>query len=214
MKKGGWIIGVLLFLVACTNTDVKEKTVSEENPVNEVTSFQKGVPLFFKYIQQNNPAFSADSFLLTQSAKQDIYPSSTINEQHVAPFKDLLIYNADSSKAIDLFSYNYIITDKTGVIKAEAAEPDTEVALINFKDSTRKRIWFSGPMAIILDAAWINPNEIIVAGMQENENGKYYPVIWKILLAEKIIDTYTYNHAVEILPNDYLNERFKTVKFH
>jgi len=221
MKKISRICGLLLFVVAaCTNNaehtttpPEKEQTENKAEGPETGTLLQNHFPLLLSYLQKNNTAFSADSVIPTESATQEASAAYPIDTAKTATFKPLLIYNSDSTKAIDLFSYNYMLTNKNGISTAEAAEPDSEVTLIDFKNGKRQRVWFSGPAATVLDAAWINPRQIAIAGMQENENGQRYPAIWIVSLPDNTIDTYLYQQPATIATNEYLNQRHPAYRF-
>ena len=215
MKKTLIAGSICLCLIACTdnadntgNHKAKEQTTAE---TSNSTGFQHSFPALFNALKQKN--VTADSFAITETGQLEPFPSSPINMQHLQPFKKLLIYNSDSTQAIDLFSYNYILAEKEGKPVAEAAEPDTEIALLNFKKNTRKRIWYSGPATAIVDAKWVGPNEVELLSIQEDEKGERKPIIWKISLTKNTIDTYKYNHPVALTATDYLNKRFNSVNF-
>lgn len=221
MKKGLWICSLWLLAAACTNnTDNTKATAKEEQTDNIPEGDETGMllqnhfPLLLNFFQKNNAAFSTDSVIQTESATQQSVAPYPIDPDQLNLFKPLLIYNPDSTKAIDLFSYNYIITNKNGTTTAEAAEPDSEVALMDFKNGKRQRLWFSGPAATLLDAAWINQQQIAIAGMQEKEDGQRHPAVWIVSLPDSTIDTYLYQQPADITTTEYLNQRFPEIKFH
>lgn len=220
MKKCIWIGSLCLVMMACTNNADNTTTPTEEEPtenipeeVNAGTLLQDYFPLLLTYLQKSNGTFTSDSVTQAESATQQAIAPYPIDPNKKDSFKQLLIYNNDSTQAIDLFSYNYIVTNKNGTITAEAAEPDTEVALMDFKNGERRRLWFSGPAATVLDAAWMNPQEIAIAGMQENESGQRHPAVWVVSLPDSTIDTYLYQQPANISSTGYLSQRFPNITF-
>lgn len=220
MKKGIWISSLWLLMAACTNNTKNAAVPAEKEQTDNIPEeretgmlLQNYFPLLLSYLQKSNGTFSDDSVTQTESATRQSIAPYPIDPNKKDSFKRLLIYNKDSTQAIDLFSYNYILTNKKGTLTAEAAEPDSEVALMDFESGKRRRIWFSGPSATILDAAWMNPQEIAIAGMQENESGQRHPAVWVVSLPDSTIDTYLYQQPANISSAQYLNQRFPGIIF-
>ena len=220
MKKVIWISSLWLLMAACTNNTSNTATPAEKEQTDNIPEereagmlLQNYFPLLLSYLQKSNGTFSGDSVTQTESATQQAIAPYPIDPDKKDSFKQLLVYNTDSTKAIDMFSYNYILTNKNGALTAEAAEPDSEVALMDFESGIRRSIWFSGPSATVLDAAWMNPQEIAIAGMQENESGQRHPAVWIVSLPDSTINTYVYQQPANISTTAYLNQRFRGIKF-
>lgn len=204
-------IGVL-FLAACVDdSEESEETVKLPEDVTEAsteTNFvQTSFPGLFSYLAKQDSTFSTDSFQLTGEQKLDTVPPMPIDERQLQPFQKLLIYNADSSKAIDLYSYNYVITSRNGTTKMEEAGPDTEVALVDLKAKTRKRIFFAGPSYNVWDAKWLNANEIALAGAESEDNGAVKPMLWQVNLADASAEVYTYSGGIKADAKQFVQQK-------
>ena len=91
-------------------------------------------------------------------------------------WKPWLIYNADSSRAIDLVSYNYSIGKKKGRTMLQGAGPDMEIAALDLRKGTRRRLVFAGPGSLSLDAVWQDPQTVLLALAQvedKDSTGNY-----------------------------------------
>ena len=222
MRKTTWISSLLLlFLAACNNRSGSETetapapaTQQGEFGANDISaSFQKGLPLWLEWIKSHHASFTVDSLVNTESGTQQPLPAYPIDTARLRPVRSLLIYNGDSTQAIDLFSNNYVFSSRDGKTVAEEAGPDTEVQWIDFKNGKMQRLWYSGPGATVQDAAWINGDTVAIAGMQETEKGERHPAIWVLSLPNHTIDTYVYRQPVTASAADYQNRRFTTVMF-
>ncbi len=167
-------------LVSCSNnTDTAAETFDstllempeEDVPVN--SQFQTYFASLYTHLKTQDSVFSAEQYEPTGKNVLDTSINNPLNKQQVEAFYPCLIFNTDSSLAIDLYSYNYTVKPATG--KLEEVGPDTEVGLINFKANTRRRIYFSGPAAAIVDAAWMQDGKILLAGAEMIELERIKP---------------------------------------
>jgi hypothetical protein len=200
-----WILVSSLFLIAACNnennsteqiTATEADTLQQTETAAEITYLEKSFPDLFAYMEGQDAAFEAQNFELGSEVKMDPLPAVTLEPGQLKPFEPFLIYNSDSTKAIDLYSYNYIITRRNGEVKLEEAGPDTEVALIDVASNTRQRIFFSGPSVMVFEARWNNNNEIVMAGAEQVDNQKIKPLAWQYNLTDSVMQTYTYDEAI------------------
>lgn len=212
MKRLVLVFSFAALLLACnSNTEQKEnenvvQTENEAAPETQ-TMVQTSFPGYFAFISSQDANFSKDSFDLAEEGKIENMPATPINHAQLDPFKKYLVYNSDSTLAIDLYSYNYILINKNGVEKMEEAGPDTEIGLIDVKANTRRRLFFSGPSFSVADAKWINNDEVALAGAEILEDGKIKPIIWQINLKDTTQQQYNYNHIVKADVQGYVNKR-------
>ena len=202
------------FLVACNNegtsTESGNDTVlgqTEASPI--IAQVQKTFPQLFLFLKSGDAQFAADSFYETGEVKLSGAPAQPLDEENILKYKKWLIYNKDSSLALDLYSYNFIINNKEGDPHLESAEPDTEIALVDFKNKTRKRIYFSGPSYTIWEGAWVQNGEAVLAGAEIKGEGKRVPLFWYIHFAEGTIQMLEYTGIVIINMEPYLNKTIK-----
>jgi hypothetical protein len=213
MKKLVLCIAVAGMVAACNNNAGPSATANEaQDTLQEaVTDAQVNVaenafPQLFQYLKQQDSTFSQDSFLLSGENKVEQVPPADIDDAHLQPFKKYLIYNSDSSLALDLFSYNYIANTRNGESRLEEAGPDSEAAVIDFRNHNRRRIFFGGPSYTLWDAKWTGPAELLLIGAEvHNENS--IPTIWQINLKDTSIQVYSYQGEVKADMAGYQKEK-------
>jgi hypothetical protein len=87
-----------------------------------------------------------------------------------------LKYSPDSSRFLDLDSYNIAISkDKDGQLSGNESGPDTEISMINIKDNKRIRLLFAGPGSSVEDGSWIDKDNVVLMGFQESDTGGSNP---------------------------------------
>ena len=216
MKKAWIVASSLLLMVACNNdnssteiTATETDTLQQTEIAPEVVHLQQSFPDLFAYMEGQDSTFEAQNFERGSEVKMEALPPITLEPGQIKPFESFLIYNSDSTKAIDLYSYNYIITRRNGEVNLEEAGPDTEVALIDVATNTRKRIFFSGPSIVVLEARWNGNNEIVMAGAEQVDNQKIKPLVWQYNLTDSLMQTFTYDEAIAANMKGFKDQKIK-----
>ncbi len=107
-------------------------------------------------------------------------------------YSDFYIYNADSTKAIDLDSYHLHIAKRDdGTYYSKGREPDMEVGLIDFASKIKRRVLFCGTPCIFEEATFDPEGNIVIAGHVENDKG-FKPVLWIMSLKEPFLEQHEY----------------------
>lgn len=201
------------FIIGCADNDI-----TQNQPENETDSFVTGEtsalnwqPLIFKelysFYKMNDSSFAADSFELVQQSNVEDYPAEAIDANKLQTFGKLISYNTDSTYGIDVFSYNYV-TDKIGErTYVQAGEPDMEASLIDVNKKERKRLLYLGPSYILFEAQWLNKNEMVIGGAEIISENKIKPLLWKINLTERALETYSYQGIIKSNPFTILGAR-------
>ncbi len=209
-----------LLLVACTNeADVNEQSEDSTLQGIEVSgneaagSFQTVFPELSNFYDQSDNSFEYTQFNNegTRNSMDSVKEYAIVKEQ-LKPYAYLLIYNNDSSQAIDLYSYNYIETKKGNNRNWEQGEADTEVALIDFKKNTRRRLYFSGPSYAVLDAKWIGDDSIALATAEIISDQKCKPSFIKLYLKEKQQEIIEYRDTLQLDINNYVEKKMNRVR--
>ena len=203
------LIGSLLFFASCNNNaDTKANNDDTTAVETEETTFSvnEEFPRLFIYLQSQDSSFSADKFEGGEMDTKDSLSRMKIDTAQLRPFRPYLIYNRDSSKAIDLVSYNYVLSNKKGKTVIQQGGPDTEVALLDLKNNTRKRILFLGSAGTVLQAKWDDDNTIAIVGAEEVEGGKIKPSIWKYDWITGKMELYQYPDAIHANIKDYTEQ--------
>jgi hypothetical protein len=224
------ILAILILSVTACNDNADKQAAPDEEPVTDsvvtngpdttlaaetIQQFQTAG--FTDYAKSKIPSFDWSRFKYKSSYEQDslltgdFKPSKT----YYASYGSLLKYSPDSSRFIDLDSYNIDIRkDASGKLIGTAGGPDTEVSLIDPKSGKSKRLLFMGPGGSVEDAFWTGNNELVIVGTQENEeNGGKKVTVWKINLADMMYDIYELDDvgAADKLAGQWRKERLKGV---
>jgi hypothetical protein len=207
------LIGGILFFASCANNSGEENG-KEDSTATEVVdetgyAVDRQFPQLTSYLKTQDPSFSADKFEGGEMEKKDHAAAEKIDSDHLAPYKPYLIYNSDSSRAIDMVSYNYVVSKKNGRTVIEHGGPDTEVAVLDLKNNTRKRILFLGSSGTVLQAKWEDDNTVAIAGAQEVEEEKIKPSVWRYDLQTGRMELYQYNDAIGANIKDYAEQWLK-----
>lgn len=213
MKKPVWMIGFVLLLMACNNS--ADNTVSndtlqnnEQEEIEEATHLQESFPDLYAYLKKQDTSLDIDKFNDGGIAAVTDLAAVPVDEK-TKSFSPYFICNADSSLAIDLYSYNYMQRQKEGKNVLQMAGPDSEVGLINFKNNTRQRVFFSGPSVLVLDAKWTGPEAILIAGAEEIGNEKIKPILWKIDLSDSTQHSFSYGDTLSAKVYTYTEEKLQ-----
>ncbi len=206
-----------LCLAACSNnadapaTDV---TTTTPPPDSSEAVAANAFPQLYAYLEQQDATFSADSFTLTGESELPKEPAQPLDEARLQPFKPFLIYNADSSRALDMYSYNYVVVSKNGATQLEEGEPDAEASVIDFKKGLRRRIFFGGPGHVLWDARWTAPDQLLMIGAEAEENSSSaVPAIWQLNLKDTSMQVFTYLGTVKADIEQYKkNRQYRVLK--
>ncbi len=107
-------------------------------------------------------------------------------------YADFYIFNADSTKAIDLDSYHLALEKRDdGTLYSPGRGPDMEAGLINFEERQKKRMLFCGTPCIFEEATFDPEENIVIAGHVENEQG-FRPVLWIMSPDNSYIEQHDY----------------------
>ncbi len=172
-------------LFACGNdADTSEETsiemVEPEVEENQNTTFAPLAPLF-SFFQSADPSFAPQNFPdFSAAGVMDTLAAAPIEKKMLAPFIPYLIYNNDSSLAIDPYSNNYLLKTSGSATKLVNGSPDTEVALVNFKTNRRQRVLYFGPSYMLIDAKWKGDSTVLFAFTELIGTDKISPEIWEV----------------------------------
>ncbi len=190
-----------LFLLSCNNSD--ETHPSENLPdsmiIDEVVTVppvDQTFPELYRYLSSSGNDFSNAEF---EGGETEMKTDTTVHQiepRMLDPFREYLIYNADSSYAIDPVTYNYIPVKQRGKTVLAAGGPDFELGLINLKNNTRRQLLFFGTMGTVLDAKWQDANTVMIAGAREISGDSLRPVIWRYDVPADTWHMYTYKEMI------------------
>ena len=217
------VFSCILFLLACNTKHGKGDTYnySEEDIKQQIadslfTQLKHQTSLYTdwqKTYQQKEPFFSLDSFNYRSEYNNDfIYTVAKLNKDYYKKYGAFFVYNADSTKFIDAFSYYLVITiDKRGHLWRGGTEADQEVAVIDIKAQKRYRVFFCGTPCFVAKTVWIGDDKIALMGLTtEEDEDDFIPTIWLINLKKASTIEYSYSkHIRDITPEMLLDELVK-----
>jgi hypothetical protein len=207
MKKLLFALGCAFVLASCTNDNNKpqsEGPLTEEPLVDEeMEMLRNSFPQLFAYFGNSDTSFASELFSMTGNQQLDTTVVTAVSEKQTEQFRSCLVFSPDSSQAVDLFSYNYVLVPNGSGFRAEQGGPDTEAALIDFKKGTRKRIYFTGPSSALVDAKWLTDGSFLLAGGEVLPHEGFVPFIWKVNPANGNADVYSYPDTLQVSPASY-----------
>lgn len=199
--------------ISCNNNDPQSSKKIQEEAKDTVAIIPDVdyLPAWKDYITKTIPAFSEEKFSETYNSPWEEFKPTPANGKDLALYKSYLSYNSDSSKAVDIYSYNLLLKSKNGSITAAQGDPDSQINLVDLQNKTSQRIFFTGPSAAFWDAKWMDDNHILVAGTEEDK-----PAYWIINVTEKSIQQYQYEDSLTVTLNrdEYLRRKMPGIVFH
>ncbi|WEK36948.1 MAG: hypothetical protein P0Y53_05485 [Candidatus Pseudobacter hemicellulosilyticus] len=219
---GGLLFSILL--TGCSNNEqsAAEAPAGEDSVVVEDNTILSPeiVQVFGKagltdFARSRVPAFNWNQFSITTTWEEDSALSSsfTPGKDYYTEYGPYLKYSPDSTRFIDLDSYNVHIRKK-GDGQTEIAEsgPDTEVSLVNRQTGQKTRLLFLGPAGSIDDAFWESNDRIVVVGAQETAPAAGRRLtVWTIDLPAYSYQLYELpdTAAAKLLTGQWRKERLK-----
>lgn len=172
---------------------------------------------FSKYARSSIPHLNWNKFTITKFWQEDFQNKTAFepSKTYFDSYGQFLKYSPDSSKFIDLDSYNISITkNELGQLIGGSQEPDTEISLIDLKKKEKIRLVFLGPGNSVEEAAWIDNDNLVLIGYLENETSTgTNAAIWQFNLSSKKVNLYELSDEAVLnkLKNYSEKERLKNV---
>ncbi len=180
------VFGLLaLLVIACGDEETPAAAASEEGTTEPSRSALLAPLQKLSALRNANSTFSAELF-------SDFFPAGAIDTAAASPFDKAyfqqyaayLVYNEDSSRALDAYSYSHFFLPGNEKRELKSGSPETELALLDFNKGTRQRVSFFGPSYTLLDAGWKDGNTILVAVGEIIGDNKIHPELWELNLQE------------------------------
>ncbi len=186
------IMAVLTF-AACMSEPDQEATIvtdtADSIEVERADTVLSGESLSFfnqsgfsDFAKRKAPAFDWSKFRLVSSWEDDSLLVSEFRQpENYELYKKLFRYSPDSTKYLDLDSYNVTIQkDLRGNYVVDDSGPDTEVSIVDTKTNKKTRLVYMGPGNSVEDGAWIDSDNIVIMGFQQEDNSENrLPVLWR-----------------------------------
>ncbi|HVG13274.1 MAG TPA: hypothetical protein VM843_09730 [Flavisolibacter sp.] len=187
MKVSLPLLILCLFAVACGNSDNHETSSTPNQDLNTQNDTEVAAvaaipfPELFAHLEQRDTAFFAEGFGdFSAPSVLDTLSALPYEKEEGTKFRRFIIYNGDSSRAIDPYSYNHLLVERGGREKLVPGGPDTEVGMIDFAKGTRQRLLYFGPSYILMDARWKGTDTVLFAITEAIAEDKISPEIWEV----------------------------------
>jgi len=187
------VIACSVILASCTDNDKKssEKNTTTDSTVTESSTIDTAFATetidtfntsgFSTYAKQHAKEFDWSKFRMTNTWSDDSLVTSSFHpdKTYYAAYGRFLKYSPDSSRFIDLDSYNIDIKkDKNGHWVGHEIGPDTEVSLVNKKTGKKTRLIFFGPNNSIEDGLWLDNDNLVLMGIRQSDSTKS-AAVWR-----------------------------------
>jgi hypothetical protein len=180
MKLTTRYISIILLLLTIAECKTKDTAYADDELVDAkaVLGYEDGDTLVLKkmppglqewltFYKKVDTGFTLNNFKASGVSLHIGDLPAPIGKNNDAQFRDLFVYSPDSSRYLDLVSYNYI-RDKNSLISGEA---DQQVVLADVKANKREQLFYFGPSQLAEFADWTGTNSFLVGIMSKTETG-------------------------------------------
>ncbi len=188
------MLSATLAMFACKDEPAKDaanvKTDEDSVEIERVDTALSGETInffnqsgFSDFARSKAPGFDWSKFRIASTWQDDsLHVTDFTAPDNYEVYKKLFRYSPDSTRFLDLDSYNVLIQkDKRGNYVADDAGPDTEVSLVNTRTNKKTRLIYTGPGNTVEDGAWIDNDNLVIMGFQEAEGSENrIPVLWRL----------------------------------
>jgi hypothetical protein len=214
------LISTLLIVSACTNhtaetvrPQTEQDSLTDEDEIVAPVQLAQRFPSLYDYYKTQDSSFGTREFEEGELLAKD-QDERSLDTTELKTWYPYLVYNSDRTRAVDFVSGHYVLPTVNGNTTLQQGGPDTEVGLIDFAVRKTKRLLFLGSSSTLLEALWLDPQTILLAGAEDTGNGTIRPVFWKYSMTDKKMIYYTYPDSIRAEIGDYavrqLNARAKT----
>lgn len=199
---------------SCGNDNTTDdKIIEPSSLIVEDAPFEEDLfPEITAFYRQHDPGLDSAGYYFAEEQTADFSSPVPLSRKELQAFLPLLVYNEDSSKAIDMYSGSYVAITKKGKSSFESGEPDTEVAVIDFHKNERKRIFFTGPSYTVLDVRWLNDSVVAVAGAEQVDADQVLPQFNKIYLNREFQVVFQFTDTVLANPAKYMEQKLNAMQ--
>ncbi len=212
--KGFILVIGLLFMASCNNQQA-ETEPAEDSTETEIVydepqapNFEIHFPELSNFLSSSDSSFNTNRFTVGEVISQDTTAPVNVEKGSLQTYYPYFVFNSDSTKALDLVSYNFIETTRKGKTKFDFAGPDTEIGIVDIKSQTRKRILFLGSSGIVLDGKWADNNTVILVGAEDAGDGNLHPLMWRYHLDTYELEVFSYPGTIKASANEYYERKY------
>lgn len=208
------LITCTIAMASCSNSadrDVesgKEDTSERQDAdVLQMPSVKQHFPGVDSLLMSEDSLYAPENFTGGPVEMNDTIPATPLIPGQLQPYLPYLVFNSTDSMAIDFVSYNYIFSRKQDEPRLQPGGPDTEVALVDFRNNRRKRILFLGSSGMVLDAKWEDEHTVLIFMAQEEGEDEVTPSILRFHTDTGQYEMYTYQGKIKADLRNYLEDK-------
>jgi len=140
----------------------------EENDTLAIRKIPTGLAEWIAFYSKVDTGFRLHNFKASGVSLHMGSMPEAISKGNENSFRDLFVYSPDSTKYIDLLSYNHL-RDNRSVI---SGEPDQQVVLADTRKNRKSQLMFLGPSQLAEFAAWTSNNSFMLGLTSRTETGR------------------------------------------
>jgi hypothetical protein len=169
------------------------------------------------FYEKISPDFKMSGFRIFETnilkPYQEPLGDSAFKKRFFDLYNPYLKYSPDSSKAIDLYSYTYVLDyDSEGKVVG-FGDVDCQLAIVDLKKQKRIILQTFGSAGQFQDSFWLNNDSIIVAWIGTSDGEFYEPFYSVIDLKTYLTHNYKLDTDLNLSESNYADLIFKNIEF-
>lgn len=131
-------------------------------------------------------------------------------------FGPILAYSPDSSFALDIWSYNHILSIRKGKPPViEGGGPEQQVSLLDLRTGLRRQVLYNGSAQVVETADWLSDDVFVLGMMNINEStGVWSPDILLFSMKDSVCTNFRYTlplvpDGMDLPDGDFMTEWLK-----
>ena len=144
---------------------------------------------------------------------QVIIGDSAFKKRFFDLYNPYLKYSPDSSKAVDLYSYSYVLDYNSEGKVIGFGDIDCQLAIIDLEKQKRIVLQTFGSAGQFQDSFWLNNDSIIVAWIGTSDGEFYEPFYSVIDLKTYLTHNYKLDKDLNLSEVNYVDLIFKNIEF-
>ncbi|HLO79761.1 MAG TPA: hypothetical protein VK166_02315 [Chitinophagaceae bacterium] len=204
MKYTVFVLFILSFL-ACKQQDTEysdEELVDpesvlayEENDTLAIKRIPPGLAEWLAFYKKIDTGFTLKNFKASGVSLHMGSLPEAISKGNEKTFTDLFVYSPDSTRYLDLVSYNYLRENKTLI----SGDPDQQVVLADLRNKSKKQLMYFGPSQLAEFADWTSNSSFMVGITSRTESGTGLTAeIMFFHLKDSLYTNFRFDHTISM----------------
>jgi hypothetical protein len=206
MKSRIIFLFVCFSVLSCNDRSTSENDLDATQDSDHTLKLGDIFPDLYAYLKSQAPQLK-DEFEGGAITLMDTTQAVPITHQEIKRIQPYLIFNSDSSFAIDLVSNNFIVDTTNKEMLLRAAGANNDVATIDFRYNRRRSFLFPESPETMLDANWESDSTVLVVAASETKDQKVKLVIWRYYVYAWLYNLYGSDQQLDVDIRNYLREK-------